>query len=74
MPVAFKADTNEVLMRLLRVSENLGPIRRYFLIVSTVERARLLNGPARINWHTEVSVQLSNLNGTTNDFIQEAYR
>ncbi|VDK36550.1 unnamed protein product [Taenia asiatica] len=54
VPVAFKADTNEVLVRLLRVSENLGPIRRYYLIISSSERAEVLSLTDHIDWHSEL--------------------
>ncbi|CDI96853.2 receptor type tyrosine protein phosphatase [Echinococcus multilocularis] len=54
VPVAFKADTNEVLVRLQRVSENLGPIRRYYLIISSLERAGVLISTDHIDWHSEL--------------------
>ncbi|VDN99023.1 unnamed protein product [Rodentolepis nana] len=54
VPVAFKADTNEVIVRLLRVSENLGPIRKYYLVVSNYDRAGVLSTANYVNWHTEL--------------------
>nr|VZI29826.1 unnamed protein product [Spirometra erinaceieuropaei] len=54
VPVSYNSDTNEVLMRTFRVSERLGPIRRYFLIVTRLERSRSLSNLEKIDWHAEV--------------------
>ncbi|KAM7541752.1 hypothetical protein Aperf_G00000000560 [Anoplocephala perfoliata] len=54
IPVAFNADTNEVIIRILRVSENLGPIRRYYLVISNHDRVGVLRAADQIDWHAEL--------------------
>uniref|UniRef100_A0A5K3ESB3 protein-tyrosine-phosphatase n=1 Tax=Mesocestoides corti TaxID=53468 RepID=A0A5K3ESB3_MESCO len=76
VPVAFRADANEVVMRLLRVSENLGPIRRYYLIVSSPERARAITATDNFDWHAEILRVSPNQDGETRlaaEFTQLAF-
>ncbi|BHF67113.1 protein tyrosine phosphatase activity [Sparganum proliferum] len=77
VPVSYNSNTNEVLMRTFRVSERLGPIRRYFLIVTRLERSRSISNLEKIDWHAELRRLNANKEAETRvaaEFTQMAFR